>query len=233
MMSTVRDLIKGSLRLINAIASGETPSASEESDALEVMNHMLDAWSIEGFLVYQKVRETFSLVASQQTYTMGTGGNFNTTRPTLIAEAGVIQNGVETPIKIYNEQEWASISLKSTQSNLPSGIFADGSFPLLNVNVWPVPNAANSIALYSEKPISSFASANTTVSLPPGYEKALKFNHALEFAIEFGKEIDPRIVEIANETKANIKRQNVQPVLMQSDVLGLTGNRNYNFVTGE
>lgn len=230
---TAADLIKGSLRLIGAIATGETPSADEQSDALVVLNDMLESWSIDGLLVYQRVRENFALVPSQQTYTMGVSGNFNTSRPTRIVEAGIEINGNEIPVYIMNEQEWRDIGIKSLQSTIPQRLYTDGSYPLENVNLWPIPSAANNLILYSLKPLTSFTSTSNTVSLPPGYSRALRYNLALELAPEFGKAPSVVIASIASESKADIKRQNTQPVYMKSDAFGLVSRKPFNWFTGE
>jgi hypothetical protein len=49
---TGRDLISASLRLIGAIAPGESPEASEASDALGTVNRMLDSWANEPLMLY-------------------------------------------------------------------------------------------------------------------------------------------------------------------------------------
>ena len=41
-MTTALDLITGALRKINVLAAGEVPQASEQQDALAVLNDLLD-----------------------------------------------------------------------------------------------------------------------------------------------------------------------------------------------
>ena len=69
--------------------------------------------------------------------------------------------------------------------------------------------------------------------MPPGYSRALRYNLALEWAPEFGKPVDQTILMVANESKAEIKRQNTQPVYMVSDALGLVGPKGFDINTGE
>lgn len=228
----VRDLIAGSLRLIGAIASGENPQAAEFADALNSLNGMLESWSTDGLLVYTTNREVFPLVPSKQSYTMGPLGDFNTSRPVQISEASVQQNGIELPIDILNLQEWAEITLKTTPSTLPQCIYSEGTFPLETINVWPIPTVANNLVLYSLKPIASFASINDVVSLPPGYSRAIRYNLALELAPEFGREPSALVGVAASESKADIQRQNTEPVYMKSDAIGLSNSKSYNYLTG-
>ncbi len=231
---TVADLIKGSLRLIGAIATSETPSAAESADALLVLNDMLESWANDGMLIYQSTPESLALVAAQQTYTMGLTGNFNTARPTRINKANVMLNNIEVPVEILNEQQWAEITQKSMTAQIPSKLYTDGAFPLLNVKVWPIPTEVNNLVLYSLKPITAFSSTATTVSLPPGYSRALRYNLAGELCPEYGKAVDPVIAGIASDSRAEIKRQNTKPVYMKSDASGLpTSGKSFNIYTGE
>lgn len=230
---TVRELIKGSLRLIGAISSGETPSAAEEADALSSLNDLLESWSAEGFLVHQIVREVFPLVASQQAYTIGVGGNFNTARPMQIVEAGIIENGSEIPLEIITVQAWSEISIKTTTSNIPQKLYPQGSFPLEILSLWPVPSIANSLVTYSVKPLTAFAAVADNVSFPPGYARALRYNLALDMSPEYGRDPSAMIAMVAADTKADLKRKNIQPQMMSSDVSGMSGHNSFNIYTGE
>lgn len=231
-MSTAADIIKGSMRLIGAIAASETPSAGEYADGLLVLNDILESWANEGFMIYQKTREEFPLVAAQQTYTIGSGGNFSTTRPSHISAVGTESDDIETLIDIINEQQWAEISNKSATATVPTKVFFDGSFPLLNAKVWPIPTSTDNIVLYTQKPITAFASTATTVSLPPGYARALRYNLADEWAVEFGKQLDPKVSNIAIESKAAIMRKNTSPVLMIPDPTGAGTAKNFDINKG-
>lgn len=230
---TASDLIEATLRLIGAIASGETPTAAEEADALVVLNDMLESWSTNNLTIYRPVREEFTLVAGQAVHTMGSAGDFNTTRPTEIKAAGIMDSDNEIPMDIINLQQWASINLKDTQSTLPMYLYAEGAYPLERINLWPVPSAANTLVIYSLKPLTSLA-ASDTILLPPGYTRAMRYNLAQELAPEYGKSLDLRIEKIATDSLADIKRRNTKPVYLRSDVVGLTsGKGHFNWHTGE
>lgn len=220
-MSTVRDLIKGSMRLLGALSTGETPSADELSEGLFALNDMVESWSTEGLIIPTMVREAFTLTAGTQTYTMGTGGSFNTTRPLVIEGAALEDQSatpkLEIPVAVLTPIEWAALPLKTMSSTLPTKLYAEGTSPLETVNIWPNPTVANKLVIYSRKAISSFAGANTTISLPPGYFRALKYNLAIEWAPEFGKDPSAVVVAIAERSLANIKRKNKRPRFLKVD----------------
>lgn len=230
---TVRDLVRGSLRLIGAVASGETPSANEQSDALSVLNDMLDSWTVSGLLIFETARESFALTPGKQTYTLGSGGDFNTARPIQITDATIEQNGNEIPLEIINTNQWSEVNLKNTQSTIPQKMFLSGDFPLDQVSLWPLPSVANNLILYSLKPLGNFTTASDSIVFPQGYARALRYNLALELALEFGKEPSPTIQAIAMESKAELMRLNIQPVYMKSDATGITSSKMFNWLTGK
>lgn len=224
------------MRLIGAIATGETASADEQADALSVLNQMLDSWSNENLIINAKIKEEFPLVGGQQIYTMGPSGNFNTTRPLRIDMAYIKQSGsttFELPVEIVTVEQWADIGVKNTQSSIPTKLYPEMTSTLVNLNLWPVPSAATTLVLYSIKTLTSFANATDSVTLPPGYEKALRYGLAVELAPEFGKSLDPVLVEQMNEAKANIKRINSKPQFMDCDSAILSRANRFNWLTGE
>lgn len=197
---------------------------------------MLDSWSTEELTIYAKVREEFSLTVGEQLRTMGVTGNFNTTRPISI-EAATIQDqsssGLpEYPLDIIYVQEWAGISFKDVESQLPSKLYVENTYPLLNLYFWPAPNAANKAVIYSLKPLTAFASTATTISLPPGYEEALRFNLAVRLAPEYALNPSEVVMMQAMELKANIKRQNIKPEFLKCDEAVLGHARSFDIRTG-
>jgi hypothetical protein len=235
---TAGQLIASSLRVIGVLASGETPTANEQNDALTAFNDLIDAWSTQQLLIPNKEREVFPLVASQQTYTMGTGGNFNTSRPQMIENALIqlAQNSpvLEIPMGVLTKEQYQAVILKTTTSTFPLYLYNDQAYPLSNINVWPVPNTAvNNLVLYSWKPLSTLSTINTALSLPPGYERALKFALAVELAPEYGKAIPDSVAILAVESKADIKRMNFKPYYLQVDQEIRAKPAVWNWMTGE
>lgn len=236
MAVTVRDMIRGSLRLIGALAEGETPSAAQQSDVLFAFNQMIESFSNDPLLSSYKVREEFTLVPSTQSYTIGTGGTFSTTRPLEVYEAGLEIQGsspTEIPVDIINDQQWADIRQKSVSSSIPRKIYIEDAFPLSNVHVWPVPEAAHKLVLYSRKPLDTYSSYTTEINLPPGYLRMYRYNLAVEVAPEFGKEPSGLVLQTAMDSKAAIKRTNTKPIYLECDRGVLPWTSGFNIVTGE
>lgn len=89
-MATGLDLISSSLRLINVLAAGETCPTDMASDALNVLNDMIDSWNTQRLAIYTTRIDDFPLTLNKQVYTLGAGGDFNIARPSQITGASSI-----------------------------------------------------------------------------------------------------------------------------------------------
>lgn len=243
---TARQIVYSALRFIGVLRTGQTASAEAEADGLQMLQGMIDQWQIERLMIYTIERETFSLTASQQVYTLGSGGDWNIPRPARIDRAGVIIPGTyptELPLRKLSVQQWAQeFPAKTIPSSLPTAFYEDSAFPLINVTLWPVPSVGtNSIALYTWSPLQSFSDLTTNYTFPPGYDLAIRFS--------LGEMLWPMFVvnsksnangmqlqmvqQMAREAKAKIKAIN-QPVLdMRCDPQLTGGRRGFNWITGE
>lgn len=80
-MTTALQLVTSALRKIGAVAAGEAPDANEQSDALAALNQLIESWNLQGLTLYRLENASYTLVPSQQTYTIGSGADFDGARP--------------------------------------------------------------------------------------------------------------------------------------------------------
>lgn len=199
---TVQELINSSLRLIGVLAAGETPSTDESNDALAALNAMIEAWDTQHVAVYTIRDETFPLIAAQQSYTIGSGGNFDTDRPVKIEAANIITSGLTIPVKIINSIQWAAITEKGLSGTLPLQLYNDNAYPLATLKLWPKPSGTPSLQLFMWQKIAGTLALLDNIALPPGYLKAVRYNLALDLAPEFGRPVDPIVAQTAQAAKA-------------------------------
>lgn len=214
---TVLDLITRALRLLGAINVGSTPTADEQADALLALNAMVEAWANERLMMFTSAREVFSINAAQQVYQLGpTATDWIAARPQYIDAAGLLLANsdptqvLERPLRILrHNEEWARVRMKAVQSTLPTMLYYEPDFPNGQVALWPVPNQNNQIAIYTPIAVAQFTSLTQTISLPPGYARALPYNLAVELSPEFDREPSAIVLAIAEGSKSAIKRANV------------------------
>lgn len=233
---TGRDLVTSALRLIGAVAPGESVPASDAVDGLASINRMLDSWSNENLIIHVVSIDEKALTPGESVYEIGDDADWDTPRPQEIQKALIRVSGspsIDYPVRILNSDEWSSITQKEAQSEIPSALWADGAYPNLSVYLYPQPTVANSLVLYSLKPLTRIATLDTEVSLPPGYEEAIIYGGAMRLSPEYGRQVSAEVAQIASDSKAAIKRRNLKPIYL--DITGVpSGCRgSFNIMTGE
>ena len=213
-MAKVRDLLAGSLRLIGVLDPGEAMDAEAARDALQALNELIESLNLEQLVNPRGVAQVdVTTTPSQAVHTIGTGGNFNVTRPVAIDRATVTVNGCDYPVEVVGGDEWSAISIKNL-SGIPETLYYDHAYPLGQVHLYPKPDQAYALALWCWDSLPTYASINDTLILPPGYAKMLRYNLALDLASEWGRDLLPAVVQNALESKAAVKRANhVTPLL--------------------
>jgi hypothetical protein len=207
-MTTARDLITRTHRLIGAIGKGETLDSSDAADGLAALNEMLSLWSAEGAVIYEEKRDNHTLVAGTASYTIGSGATINTARPIRILDAFIRQSDRDYSVKIIDSHQYAAIPLKSQQEPLPQYLYYDANYNSSGygtIILAGTPSTGNVLHINSIKPLSSIASLSTDLVLPPGYELAMRFNLGQLLAPEFGIELPAHIIKIAADSKLIIE----------------------------
>ena len=221
--------------LIGVLAEGQAPTADQLSDGILTMNDMLDSWSTESLIIPAITIEKFTLVPGTARYSIGVGGDFNTARPISI-ENVTLESQSASPVAEYqlervNATQWSGIVQKATQTSIPSKVYIEGTSPLDHLNLYPTPNIANKVVIYSLKPLTAITDGNTVLDVQPGYSRALRYNLAIELAPEYGKAVSQEVAMVAADSKGNLKRANMKEHLLETDD-ALAGSRPFNIVTG-
>lgn len=230
---TALDLISSALRLCGILASGEQPDISSSNDALTVLDQMIDGWNTDRLAIFTTSSQDFPFVLGQQSYTLGSGANFDMARPARIDSMSVIlltnpANPVEVPIDMYSVDDWQNkIPVKNVSGSIPLVCYDDGGFPNRTLNFWPIPNQANSVRIYSWQPLAQPAALNTVISFPPGYAEAFRYNLAVRLSAEFGSPLRPDVQAIAVESLGRLKTLNAPDLSMQSDIVASPAGYNY------
>lgn len=223
---TYLDLITACLRANGVTASGETPTGDEANDALQVGNSMLDSWNAESLFIYSSLIQEFTLTPAKNPHTIGVTANspdFTVTgqRPVRIDQANLILTDVTPniyrPLKIVDDSWWMNNPVPSLSTQIPYYLFYNEAWPNGQIYLWPVPSTAYGIRLNMWTPLIQFPALTTAISLPPGYEEALKYNLCVRLAAEGFGILNPATAELAVESKARIQALNLQAPSMQCD----------------
>ena len=229
MSASALQLIKRSLRLLGVESQGETPGANESSEALEVLNQMIEQWSNEKLMLYTLTNDLFTVTAGVVSYTMGPVGSGATwessqvTRPLNIQRYAAFvrasTSGLNTDyvMDYYPNDRFQNIFQKNITTNYPYAWTCDWNYPIATVRIYPQPTISLQFGLTEYAQLTKFSSLTDQIVMPPGYESAIAYNLALELSPEYGVEVNAIVIDKAKETKFVLKRANAQPVLMAVD----------------
>lgn len=246
---TATAIIYAAFRAIGVLRAGQKANADAYADGLDMLNSMVDAWNIERLMIPYEARTEFALTPSQAVYTLGPAGNWALpTRPAHVERAGVVINTgtmpIEQPIEILSTQRWAElVPSKSIQTTLPTALYVEYAYPLINCYPWPVPSSSiNKVALYTWASLSAFADLTTNYNMPQGYDLALRFNLGValwpQFVVQNKTQANQaqfaQVKSMADAAKAKIKALNVPQLEMRCDAaLLVSAGRHFNWMTGQ
>ena len=204
-MTTALDIITRAMKSIGVLDAIEVPTADQAADGLVALNDMLESWANQFLLIYTDTAETVSCNGSG-VYTVGASGTWNITRPIKLRSAVFSLNNINYPLEIVTFDEFFAIPDLTVTGSIPSVIYLNISTPWAAAYLYPIPPSGD-IYLQYDAPFTSFASLTDTVSLPVGYERALRLNLAVELMPEFGVQ-NQQVMQMAREAKQELKRTN-------------------------
>lgn len=228
-MATARDIIDGALTELGVRAAGETLAAADASEGLLSLNRMLDAWAAERLMIHTVTRTTWTISANDGQYTVGTGANVNRARPMTVDHVAVIDTDTdpdtESPLGKLTDDGWAAVSQKAQTSDTPQVWYYNPTYPTGTLDLWPIPTSSTLTGvMYAPTAVTQFTDLTTAVSVPPGYERALVKNLAVELAPAYGRKVDAVLAIQAQEAKAVIKRANNRLSDLSIDPAALIGS---------
>ncbi len=213
MATTARKLIARALRLIQVLAAGETPNASEAADALEAANAMLASWSASNLIVPYMTIET--LIVSRSPVGL-------TTRPIRVVGAYVNDGASDRPVACISQADYLGIANKALPG-LPTSLWHDDLYPAASIYLYPVPDKAYSLTLRRWDPLSALASLDAEVALPGEYLDPLAANLAIRLAPEYGVSASSELSAMASAGLDLVRTINAQPVAtLVSSIMGTT-----------
>ena len=232
-MSTARDLISGSLRLLGVKGQGEVATGAEAADALAVLNELIDSMNATGTLLYTTTTKVYNLSTTTVPFTIGpTGQIVETLRPTQLVGAWWrdLSNTPNTDLRlqVLSDSDYGDIVSKGTQSAFPSAIYMDRQYPNANIYLWPAPSdTSKALVLQFAAPLGGFATLDDIESMPPAYRQMLRYNLAVMIAPEYGIDPSPAVITTAISSRQLIEQANFRPYLMSFDI-GAHGVYNIN-----
>jgi hypothetical protein len=190
------------------LGEGENLTDQQANDALDTLNEIVEKWNNESLMIIGTNTIEFNLT-NKKSYTIGTSGDIDTLRPPSgVMSCYYIMNGnTSVPIQLITEVQYNAITLKDLEINYPTMAYYSPSYPLAELFVYPISNEGKIVLTVSDQFIK-FETLDTVIDLPSGYIKALRYNLAVEQAIEYGRVLSQDASALAVSAKAAIKVTN-------------------------
>lgn len=229
MTVAVSSVILRSMRMINEKPRGATLDATEQVEVLYEFNSFLDSMAIERLYAIALKQESFALTVSTNSYTIGSGGAFNTVRPTKIVDPCFVRdaNNLDSPVRVIDADAYGGIVQKGAGYTYPTYLFYDHQYSasgLATIYLYPSPAASLTLFINSWQQLASVSTVSQQMALPPGYQLFLESNFAIHLAAGF-KPIPPETAKIARDSKAAVKALNIPDTLMDMDAGIVRGKR--------
>lgn len=219
MANTALDTLTGALRMLGVLSQGSTASTTQQTEGMVILNLMLDQWRNEKLMAPWIVQESFALTSGDAQYSIGPGGDFNTTRPIQIENSCFVRVGnVDYPITLIDEAQYNSIPDKAVTGSFPQMLYYNPVYPLGVIKLWPLPGSGNTLYLSQLKQIDSIPGTGTTIQVPPGYELAYRSNLAVQWAAYFNLPVNPSLALMAKQSKRSLRQMNSRIGVLGADV---------------
>jgi hypothetical protein len=190
-ISTAGDLIMLALRTSGILGQGQSAAAEDSSDALNLLNMMIEQWQRKRWLTWSLV-DTFVVSTGAQSYQVGSGFAFNVPRPDKINSAfarllGGASGPLDVPLGIIpSREDYNNIALKSLSTWL-GGVFYDPAFPVGVLYFWPVPAAGQfELHIATKAHLPYYNDLNAALNLPPEYTQAALYSLAVQLTMGYG-----------------------------------------------
>lgn len=238
----VSAFIAAALAEIRAVGAGDDPTPEDAALALVLFNELLDALNADRRAVFNEDLSTFTLTPALQPHTIGPSGatfTVTTNRPETIDAANIVITSptpaVRIPLNLRDDEWWMTTRVQGVTSSIPTDLWYDPDWPNGNIYLWPVPSAAYGLELM-RRTVLAQVTASTTLTLPPGYQMALRLTLAEICAPSFGVTVSPSTMRRARDARATVWSANDSIPRIQNDAAGLTGGMgsrgNWDYRTG-
>lgn len=228
-MADAGTIIKDAMQDISVLGAGKSPTTNDNTDCLRKLNDMLDSWSTSTILVPFRTQVSHTLNGSES-YTIGSSGDINTTRPTAIESAYVRHDGIDHPMRVsHDRSEYDRIHDKDI-TGFPSFLYYEPQVPLGKLFVWYTGDSSYTLYLNTRGQLTQFPDTSTAIDIASGYKRAITKNLSIEIAPMYEASVSNELATSAKDALSKIKRLNRQLPVMSYDA-AISSRNQYNIET--
>lgn len=240
-MATWVSLIEESLKRLSVLADGEDSDEQQISTGVKAVKDMLDHWSLDGLIVPVSARIKHTPDSSERVFRVGIDSDPEadiTVGPSMIATIDniVYRDSYETGTRTL--QKVPEVAIETYASDIATSpsdysVRFEGDYALLRFDAFTDPGDSFTIvgqSFFAPDNLEAYDDSGDPVEhgLPRGYERAVKYNLALEMADIYGVTIHPATIMHAQESKRALRKRNAQPIVAELELAVLTSEARRN-----
>lgn len=195
---TRNQIIEAAMRKVQALAKGQTPDSEDYTNATIALNGLIAQYQALGMQLWKRKEYDLTLVADQNSYTIGVGQSVNTVFPLKLHQVISVDtdSGAQIDVQILSVYDFNLLPQNSDATGEPVNVTYQ---PFINygvLKVWPTPDATiatqKTLKLVYQSPIEDFSASTDTPDFPKEWTNALIYGLAVLIAPEFGVPLEDR-----------------------------------------
>ncbi len=223
-------LVQDALFACGAYGVGDNLDNGDAQLVLRRLNRMLESWDTEKLSLWESAVESLTMSSGVTSYL--TTSLPSTIRPTFVDSWYVRLDGTDYHGDFISMQEYDDIPQKTVQG-IPRMCYVRARLGSQQLNFYPTPDAAYTLFVSVRRKFGDVAGTqedgtrvtlSTTLTLPPGYERAIVDNLAVDISPSFGRPPNPILMQQAVESKRTLKRLNHEPIVLDSNLARSRGS---------
>jgi|SRR6056297_374215 len=191
-MSTVREFIRQSYRLISAANPTQALHGDDLSLGITVLNQLLQSYASTGLLITVPKQVQLAVIAGQGT--ISTGDATVTPTPDLtvgrlsnLNDAWVESDDVDYPLMQILNSQFNSSFKYSPLTGLPRYVIVQPAIETTNLILYPAPSKAYTLNVRAKFQLSTLTSNDNMSIIPDYYKRYLLFALAKDIAMYKGR----------------------------------------------
>ena len=211
-MTTALDIVTDAAFAAGVQGQDEGISNSDAQLILRRLGRLLDSWSNDNQLVYDVYIDTLSLLTGTTSYLTSLLANG---RPVSINSIYTRQNTTDLPVDLVSNQTYGDLPYKAG-TGIPFACYYNSGVPDGTLNFYPTPSlnlTAYVSCLRNLRPAAMTLAS--VLAYPPGYERMLVDQLAVDICPSFGLEASQTLLFSAKQSKGLLQRANYIPLEMR------------------
>jgi hypothetical protein len=189
-------LCNAALRKLSVLGDGQSPSATQLTNATEALNVMLKTFMADGMPLWVISEYNIPLTATHD-YTIGVGQTINIPAPLKVTQVILKDLTAQTSIPL-NIRSHYDYNLLANQGSVgtPTTYFYEPKNQIGVMHIWPIPDAyaiANQVAtMVYQRPFYDMTTGTDTLDFPQYWQEAIIYGLAWRLSPEYGVPLQDR-----------------------------------------